>query len=165
MSSYWSALARRLAILEDVRRRGDLPLFARTLGVAVVAPLLTRLPLVRLESLLDWAAGPHRRPDRADPSAVAATVLDALQAGRPLVRPGCLTRGLTLYYGLRLSGVDASLHFGMGRVTDGHGGGGSPADGDGFDGHCWVVLDGQPFLEPRDPRAHYATMYAIPRGA
>jgi hypothetical protein len=78
-----------------------------------------------------------------------------LQAGRPLVRRGCLTRGVTLYYCLRRAGVDVGLTFGMGRV-DG---------GDGFDGHCWLVKGGEPYLEARDPRDHYVPMYSFPCSA
>jgi hypothetical protein len=154
MRRWWSPLSRRLASVQEVHRRGDSVLFAQSFCVAVMAPLLTRLSLPRLEALLEWlAAGePSRTP--ANPDAVAATVLDMLLVGRPLVRRGCLTRGLALYYGLRRAGIDVALHFGMGRVPE----------GDGFDGHCWLVLDGLPYLEPRDPRAHYATVYSFGRG-
>jgi hypothetical protein len=76
-------------------------------------------------------------------------VLAALRVGRPLVRRGCLTRGITLYYFLRRAGADVRLCFGLGAV-DG---------GDGFDGHCWLVLAGEPYLEPRDPRPLYTEMY------
>jgi hypothetical protein len=155
MRSWWSPLSRRLAVVRDVRRRGDAVLFVESFCVALAMPLLVRLPLARLEGLLDWAAaGPPRPADRSA-DAVAATVLDMLQAGRPLVRRGCLTRGLTLYYFLRRAGVDVGLDFGMGPV----------ADGDGFDGHCWLVLDGEPYLEARDPRRHYATTFSFHRSA
>jgi hypothetical protein len=36
---------------------------------------------------------------------------------------------------------------------------GRSTGGDGFDGHCWVELGGEPYLEARDPRAYFATMY------
>jgi hypothetical protein len=77
-----------------------------------------------------------------------------LDVGRPLVRRGCLTRGLTLYYCLRRAGVSVALCFGMGQTST----------GDGFDGHCWLELDGKPYLEARDPRSYYATMYTFGRG-
>ena len=155
MRSWWSPLSRRLAVVQDVHRRGDTVLFMESFCVALVAPLLVRLPLPRLEALLEWTAS--RRPSgaRGNPDAVAATVLEMLQAGWPLVRRGCLTRGLTLYYFLRRAGVDVALTFGMGRVPP----------GDGFDGHCWLVLDGEPYLEPRDPSHDYATMYSFRRSA
>jgi hypothetical protein len=154
MRSWWSPLSRRWAVIQNVRRRGDTVLFLESFCVALATPLLMRLPLSRLEALLEWtaAAGRPRRP-RSDPDAVAATVLEMLQAGRPLVRTGCLTRGVTLYYSLRRAGVDVVLNFGMGAVNG----------GDGFDGHCWLVLDGEPYLEPRDPDRTYVTMYSFRR--
>lgn len=154
MRRWWSPLARRLAIVRQVRRRGDTDLFTRGFCLALMTPLLTRLSLPRLEALLEWSAAGRQSPAPADPDAVARTVLDMLQVGRPLVRRGCLTRGITLYYCLRRAGVDVTLHFGMGRVSE----------GDGFDGHCWLALDGEPYLETRDPRCHYATMYSFRSG-
>ena len=149
MRSWWSPLRRRLAVVRDVHRRGDDALFAHSFCVALAAPLLMHIPLPRLDTLLELIAARGRRGVARDPDRVAATVLEMLQAGRPLVRRGCLTRGLTLYYCLRRAGVDVALEFGMGKV----------AGGDGFDGHCWLMLDGKPYLEPRDPRADYTTMY------
>ena len=74
-----------------------------------------------------------------------------LSAGRPVVRPGCLTRGLTHYYFLRRAGVDVQLRYGLGQPI-----------GEG-DGHCWLVRDGEPFLERVDPRERYVETYSIPR--
>jgi hypothetical protein len=73
-----------------------------------------------------------------------------LLAGRPLVRSGCLTRGITLFYFLRRAGADVSLRFGMGEV-----------DGS-YSGHCWVVHDGLPLAEKRDPRPLFTEMFRIP---
>jgi hypothetical protein len=137
MRTWWSPLSRRLAIVR----------------VALAVPLLMRLPLPRLEAFLEWTAARRPPPAGGDPDAVAATVLEMLQAGRPLVRPGCLTRGLTLYYFLRRAGVDVGLTFGMGRVEG----------RDGFEGHCWLVRAGEPYLESRDPNREYATMYSFRR--
>ncbi|MEI9942474.1 MAG: lasso peptide biosynthesis B2 protein [Pseudomonadota bacterium] len=123
----------------------------QSLCVALAAPALMRIPLPHLDALFELIVARSSQRASRDPDAVAATVLDMLRAGRPLVRRGCLTRGLTLYYALRRAGVDVSLEFGMGNVSG----------GDGFDGHCWLVLDGKPYLEPRDPRSEYATMYCF----
>ena len=73
----------------------------------------------------------------------------AIREGRPVVRPGCLTRGVTRYYFFRRDGMDVSLSFGMGRVKG------------EFVGHCWLVKDGMPFMETQDPRPLYAEMYRI----
>jgi hypothetical protein len=117
-------------------------------GAAV--PLLLRLGLVRLERILE----PRRHPRSGDPArihAVAHRVDWVLRRARPLVRPGCLTRGLTLFYFLRREGADVSLAFGMGKP------------GDDFAGHCWLVKDDEPFLERTDPRHEFPEIMRIPR--
>jgi hypothetical protein len=73
-----------------------------------------------------------------------------LRVGAPLVRPGCLTRGLTLYYFLRRAGLDVSLCFGIGTPRG------------AFVGHYWLVKDGEPFLEARDPRPLFTPVYSVP---
>jgi transglutaminase superfamily protein len=151
MRSWWSPLRRRLAIVQGVRRRGDTVLFLHSFGFALAAPALMHIPLPRLDALLEFGATLGPRPASADPDAISATVLEMLRAGWPVIRRGCLTRGLTLYYVLRRAGVDVALEFGMGTVSR----------GDGFDGHCWLVLEGKPYLEPRDPHCEYATMYTF----
>lgn len=155
MRSWWSPLRRRLAVVHDVHRRGDTVLFMQSFCFALAAPALMHLPLQRLDALLELTASHRPRRASGDPDAVAATVLEMLRAGWPLVRRGCLTRGLTLYYALRRAGVEVELEFGMGKVSR----------GDGFDGHCWLVRDGNPYLEPRDPRSEYVTMYTFGRKA
>ena len=150
MSRYWSALRRRLAIASDVHARGGTLLFVHSFLFALALPVLLLLPLPRLQALLDRLAS-RRRRQRADKQSVAATVLAMLQAGGRLIRPGCLTRGITLYYFLRRAGVEVDLCFGIGRVSE----------GDGFDGHCWLSIDGEPYLETRDPRPLYTGMYAF----
>jgi hypothetical protein len=113
-------------------------------------PLLLRLPLAHLESIVE----PRRTPARADEQRTEwlATRIDGiLAAGRPVVRSGCLTRGVTLYYFLRRAGVDVSLQFGVGRVRG------------SYEGHCWLVRDGEPYLERVDPRPLFTGTYCIPR--
>jgi hypothetical protein len=34
---------------------------------------------------------------------------------------------------------------------------------DSFAAPCWLELDGQPYLEARDPRPAFATFFRIPR--
>lgn len=76
----------------------------------------------------------------------------APRIGRPLVRSGCLTRGVTLYWFLRRAGLEVELRFGL-----------DPDDaGDLTDGHCWLTLDGEPYLEPRDPRPRFTEVYRLP---
>jgi hypothetical protein len=91
-------------------------------------------------------------PAAADRGTVESLVrrIDALlAAGRPLVRSGCLTRGLTLYYFLRRAGADVALVFGMGKM------------GAEIAGHCWIVFAGEPLAEKEDPRPLFVETWRI----
>jgi len=121
--------------------------------VAVIAPFLARLDLQHLQRYLE----PSPRSSRS-PSADSAQVVEVLgrrmnqviRWGRPLIRPGCLTRGITGYYILRRAGLDVALCFGMG-----------PVRGPGVAGHCWLVLDGEPVLEGVDPRPAFTELVRL----
>jgi len=63
-----------------------------------------------------------------------------IRAGRPLVRPGCLTRGITSYYFLRRKGLNVELCFGLAQQRE-----------DGPVGHCWLTLEDGRHLESEDP--------------
>jgi hypothetical protein len=116
--------------------------------VAVAAPLLVRSGLPRLQRWLEpgsTSGGDLPRP--GDPGDTAAITEQygrwanaIIRRGQPVVRPGCLTRGVTLYYGLRREGLDVALCFGVGSPE------GQMA------GHCWLEMDGLPLLEGTDPR-------------
>jgi hypothetical protein len=124
----------------------------RVLAFALLVPLLLRVKLPRLAG---WLEPAPPLPPPPDPAAVAALVarLDRLlAAGRPLVRRGCLTRGLTLYRFLRRAGAEVALCFGVGK-----------ADGD-LTGHCWLEYAGAPLAERRDPRGLYVETYRISNG-
>lgn len=141
-------LRSRLAALRQVQGFGEAILFLHALAFAAAVPLLFRLPLDRLPGALE-----PRAVRRGDPARAAAVVLAALRLGRPLVRPGCLTRGATLYHFLRRAGSDVSLCFGVGQV---------PEAGDAPVGHCWLLRGGEPYLEPRDPRPLYVELCRLP---
>lgn len=130
------------------RSAGELALTLRILGVAAAVPAITRLSLPRQASILEPRR--RRRPDPARSAWLAENVDRILMAGRPLVRPGCLTRGLTHYYFLRRAGADVRLAYGIGEM-DGR-----------TEGHCWLVRDGEPYLEREDPRAHFVETYRVP---
>ena len=72
-----------------------------------------------------------------------------IRRGQPLVRPGCLTRGVTLYYALRRAGDDVSLCFGVGD------------DGGQVVGHCWLDKDGGPLLELVDPLSKFTEVVRL----
>jgi hypothetical protein len=124
-----------------------------TVAVAVAAPLLARLDLPRLQRCLEPAPRSSRFP-AADPGQVVEVigrrVNRVIRWGRPLVRPGCLTRGITGYYVLRRAGLDVALCFGIG-----------PVRGPCAAGHCWLVLDGQPVLEAADPRPAFTELVRL----
>jgi hypothetical protein len=75
----------------------------------------------------------------------------APRIARPLVRSGCLTRGVTLFWFLRRGGLDVELRFGLDPAQDG-----------ATEGHCWLSLDDEPFLEKADPRPRFAELYRLP---
>jgi Transglutaminase-like superfamily len=115
---------------------------------AACVPWLVRLPVRRLEARVN----PPFPPPFAD--AVQAERIIRLtqlicRVARALIDHPCQVRGLTLYYFLRRAGVNVSLVFGIGRV-----------DAE-YAGHCWLVKDGEPFLEIRDPREYFTAMYTF----
>jgi hypothetical protein len=127
-------------------------LFARVFLFAAAVPFLVRLKIARVAAILE----PGQEPHAVDPDLVRkilAYVETVVQRGSPLIGPGCLTRGLMRYYFLRRAGLDVSLHFGMGHV----------GNGKEFVGHCWLVREGEPYLEKEDPRPLYVEMYHISR--
>src|SRR3954468_7715231 len=140
MNSYSSLLVRRLSILRQLQSPGDGWLFVRILALAASVPLLLRLPLPTLERQLE-SRYLFPSPLPRDVDKLANYVEGALQLVRPLIRSSCLTRGLTLYHCLRRAGLDVNLDFGIGTI-----------EGE-VTGHCWVVYQGQPLREPRDPQA------------
>jgi hypothetical protein len=61
---------------------------------------------------------------------------------------------VTLFWFLRRAGLDVELVFGL-----------DPAMGEAADGHCWLALAGEPFLEKVDPRSRFTEVYRLPLGA
>ena len=153
MNGWWSQAARRLARLRQVRGDGDLWLFWRIFFFAAAVPALLRLRLPTLEVLLE-PKKTQQPGDRGTPRAekIIDYVDAAVRVGHPLVRRSCLTRGLTAYHFLRQTGLDVSLAFGIGRIEG------------ALTGHCWLVKDGEPYLEARDPRSRFMTVYAFRQG-
>ena len=126
----------------------------RVLLFAAVVPLLLRFR--KLPGLPAWLEPTGEIPPPPTPEEVAALVrrIDSLiAAGRPVVRSGCLTRGLTLYRFLRRAGADVSLRFGVGTMSG------------RFAAHCWIVYHGEPLAEPRDPRPLFTETWRIEPGS
>jgi hypothetical protein len=117
--------------------------------VTLAVPALVRLKL----STLEWVLEPRPAPSFQNAETVQRTIQlveSVLHVSRPFLRPTCLTRGVTLHYFLRRLGVNARLIFGIGHPN------GKVA------GHCWLEVDGEPFLERDDPRPVFVETYRIP---
>lgn len=132
------------------------PLFAlRVLTFAAAVPLLLRVvKLPQLGDRLEPADPPPARTPPHDPATVDRLIrrIDLLiRLGWPIVRRGCLVRGITRYRFLREAGVDATLCFGIGRLP-GH---------ESFTGHCWLEMEGRALAEPREPRPIYTETYRV----
>jgi hypothetical protein len=148
VSNWWRGF-NSLRRLRNVRTTGDAWLLARVAVVATLVPVLMRLPLARVRTVLEPRGEPPAA-NLADEHRLIGLVNLALDALRPLLRATCLTRGITRYYFLRRAGVDVSLAFGIARTALAE-----------VAGHCWLVRDGEPFLEARDPRPAFAEVYRI----
>jgi Transglutaminase-like superfamily len=137
----------------QLRRTPPVSLLLRLTAVAATAPQLARLGLPRLQRFLE----PRSSSGAIDPSEPVLIEeygrwVDAIvRRGQPLVRTGCLTRGITLYYGLRRAGLDVSLCFGMGSDA------GNPV------GHCWIELECTPLLESSEPTPKFTTVARLSR--
>ena len=142
-------MSRRLDLLRQLRTPSDVFLVLRLLAFAALIPLFLRLKLSKLAVLLEPRAA-LSPPNPITVQRIGHFVDLVLRVGSPLLRPTCLTRGLTLYYCLTRAGLDVSMCFGMGK------------DGEEFIGHCWLVKDGEPFLEARDPRLLFTEIYQFP---
>jgi len=140
----------RRAALAAVRRPADALLLLRVSCVAALVPLAMRLPLPKSTALIR-PRRPRRR--RAAPPGyverVVAAVDTARIAGYPVVRQGCLTRAVTLYWFLARAGLPVELRFGIARTGE-------------ADGHAWLALDGAAFLEKTDPEPAFTVTYRVP---
>jgi Transglutaminase-like superfamily len=117
---------------------------------ASAVPAVMRLPLPRVASLI--VRPPRRRapsPDHVE--RLERLVALAPRVAGPAVPSGCLTRGVTLFWFLRRAGLDVELQFGI-----------APTDAGSADGHCWLSLGGEPFLEKVDPRPLFVETYRLP---
>jgi hypothetical protein len=142
-------MTRRLELLRQLRTPSDVFLVLRIFAFAALIPIFLRVKLAKLAVLLEprTALPP---PNLATVQRIGRLVDLVLRVGSPLLRPTCLTRGLTLYYFLTRAGLDVSMCFGMGKC------------GEEFIGHCWLVKDGEPFLEAHDPRLLFTEIYRVP---
>jgi hypothetical protein len=127
----------------------------RVLAFAAAVPLWMRaVELPRLGDRLEPSGPPAPPRDPEEIERLIRRIDLVLRLGWPLVRRGCLVRGITRYRFLREAGVDASLCFGIGHLP-GY---------EGFTGHCWLELDGRALAEAREPGLFYAETYRLSPG-
>lgn len=151
MSNWSQRIAKRAAVLKQIKNPGDVLLAIQVVTVAAIVPLITRLPLDTLSRIIT----PRSVPQAVDPRRVTqltALIPAVLHAGCPFLRTHCLPRGLVLYYFLRRAGLEVELCFGMG------------ASKGEYSGHCWLSSQGSPYLENGDPTPRYVEFYRFPTG-
>ena len=140
----------RLAALRTLAAPPNALLVVRAAFVMGLVPALMRLSLPTLAAVLERV--PVARRSRGGTQERARAVVNALlRLTAPVVEHRCQLRGITLYYLLRRAGRDVELAFG---VAD------SPQL---TEAHCWLTLDGEPYLERRDPRQMFVELYHVPR--
>lgn len=132
------------------RYSSDRLLALRVVMFAAAVPFLMRLPLSRLAWLITPPRNAHPEPSVPEAQLLVLAIDGWLGRSRPFVRPGCVTRGMTLYRFLRRAGAPVSLRFGVGLVNG------------RIEGHCWIVHRGEPLCERRDPRDVFTETWAIP---
>lgn len=113
-----------------------------------ITPLLLRLPMRHLERLL-LRGRCHAAVSLHEVTEIVGTSDRICRLGCRLIRHKCTVRGLTLFYFLRKAGVELDLVFGVGSVKE------------KFAAHCWLAVDGEPYLETVDPRLFFTPMYVI----
>lgn len=144
---YW--LCRRIEIFKNLRGAQERKLFLQALFLALFMPLLLRLRLTTLMRYFEPQT--LAEPPGSSAERQGQVVLWALEFARPLVRSGCLVRGLTLYGSLRRVGWNISLCFGVAPWKQ------------GFTGHCWLTREGRPFLEPEGEGPGFSPVLQFPR--
>jgi hypothetical protein len=107
----------RVHALTLLRGARDWRLLIDVIVVGAAVPALMRLPLPRLARLVTRRTG-LRQPASTEIERLERVVTLAPRIAHPLVRSGCLTRGLTLYWFLRAAGLDVELRFGLDAGAD-----------------------------------------------
>jgi hypothetical protein len=123
------------------------------LRAALILPLteigLRLFGFRRWKELIEKFSRPARFPRYSPVDVQRGTALRASRALRSvelhgLTTPNCLERSMTLWWLLRLDGVNAELHIGA-RKEDGR-----------LEAHAWVELAGQVLNDAAEVHQHYA---------
>lgn len=133
----------------EISRPGDLWLFCRLTGLMALMPVLLRAwSLPTLLRVLGGRRGGQREPDRRQWQRIIRLGRRATGLYARLGRHICLMRSLVLFHFLQRAGLDVHIHFGL-------------INNDPKLGHCWVSLEGEPFLENLDHAQDYLLLYSV----
>ena len=138
----------RLRALRRLRTAGEVIALLRVLAVAPFFPALMRLPLPLVSRAM--VSRRWRLTCNVEPERLAEVVETAQLLAHPIVRRGCLTRGLSLFWLLDADRAELRLCFGIG------------GPGDDYYGHCWLERGGEPYLEKIDPRERFPQQLSLP---
>ena len=140
----------------QVRLLGDPRKFALFLGVLFRIPafwcLLRCMKMPDLLRYLDRPRGGSRAFGREDLEQARLVwkyanflLIHCFRTKKP-----CLLRSLILFFTLRRKGIPVQIHFGVKKEE--------------FlrEGHCWLFMEGEPFLEQSDPNRIYTRVYVYP---
>jgi hypothetical protein len=132
------------------RSLGELRLLLRVLAVLILVRLL--LPCVKLKRLVRWLGSSRTgRAVHPAPLQTVAWYTDALLQRMPSRRRGnCLPRSLTLFFFAARAGLPVRIHCGVRRV------------GQALEGHAWLTLGPDLFLEKGDPNESYRVIFSYP---
>lgn len=126
-------------------------LLLRVIGLLTALRLL--LPYTKMKTLLKWLS-PSRIPSIADAHRLEQTVryTDALLRRLRVTLPAgkCIPRSLTLYYFVTRCGLPVHFHCGVRRL------------GERLQGHAWLSLHGNPFLERGNSNGGFAVTFSFP---
>ena len=124
--------------------------FIRILFFACTVSLL--LKFIKIQTLLSWLT-PRKNSSKkgvVSPERIAQYV-DSILALQILgLRPNCLNRSLILYRFLHKIGVMVKINFGI-RKTD-----------NDIEGHGWLTLNGETYLENNDSSEIFCLIYSYP---
>jgi hypothetical protein len=120
--------------------------------LAVSSAIRVLLPIVRLKQLVRWLgpSGPAPAPHPVCLQTVAWYTDAVLQRLPYRGRGNCLPRSLTLFYFASRAGLPVRVHCGVRRA------------GPRLEGHAWLTLGGEPFLEPGNLAGSYSVTFSYP---
>jgi hypothetical protein len=130
--------------------RVNLALLARVL--VVLMAINVGLAFVKVNRLVRWLTPVSMPPahDLADVVVVVRHVDGVLRRLPALPHGRCLIRSLTLYFFCTRLGYPVQISFGICRRRD------------GVEGHGWLVLHDQPFMEPGRPEKTFLPVWRLP---